>query len=91
MSHTCHAIGCDVKTPREMFMCRRHWYMVPRALRTRIWKYYRPGQCDDMNPSRAYCDAAKAAVLAVAGAERRTVDPKDTKLALYDWLGQHAT
>lgn len=48
-------------------------------LRDRIWRAYRPGQCDDMRPSREYCEAAKAAVIAVAGREGRTPDTK-----LYD-------
>jgi len=53
--------------------------MVPKAIRTRIWAAYRPGQCDDMNPSRAYCLAARDAVLAVAAQEGREPDVR-----LYD-------
>ena len=86
MAHHCHATGCPVTVPPEMLMCRRHWFMVPRTYRERVWATYRRGQCDDMNPSGAYCEAARAAVVAVA--EREGVTP-DT--ALYDLLSRGAT
>lgn len=79
MAHNCHASGCRVPVPRGMFMCKPHWFRVPKPLRDRIWKTYRPGQCDDMNPSMAYCEAARAAVIAVAEKEARAPDT-----ALYD-------
>ena len=62
-----------------MFMCRMHWYMVPIDLRRLIWRHYRPGQCDDMNPSKSYCHVAKQAVEAVARKEDRVPDT-----SLYD-------
>ena len=33
--------------------------MLPRDLRTRIWRCYRPGQESDQRPSRAYLDVAR--------------------------------
>ncbi len=84
MAHTCHAIGCKAVVPPEMFMCKKHWFTVPQALRNRIWATYRHGQCDDWQPSAAYCDAAKAAVIAVAEKEGRAVDPICAELMLYD-------
>lgn len=77
MAHACHATGCLRPVPREMFMCKPHWFAVPKPIRDRIWRAYRDGQCDDMNPSREYCEAAKAAVAAVATKEGR---PADTRL-----------
>jgi hypothetical protein len=47
-------------------MCRRHWYKAPARLRREVWKHYRPGQCDDMEPSEAWHKAADAAIEAVA-------------------------
>jgi hypothetical protein len=79
VSHTCHATGCWAKVPPEMFACRRHWFMVPPKIRARIWRAYRPGQCDDMSPSKEYLRAAREAVIAVAA--REGVEP-DT--LLYD-------
>jgi hypothetical protein len=69
MSHHCHAERCAEKVKPELFMCRRHWFMVPRMLRDRIWDTYRKGQCGDKNPSREYCEAADAARAAVAKEE----------------------
>lgn len=66
MSHHCHATACKTAVPPEMLMCRKHWYMVPKAVRARVLATYRPGQCDDWRPSAEYCEAAKVAVVAVA-------------------------
>ena len=29
-THTCAALGCGLEVPRNMLMCRRHWFMVPK-------------------------------------------------------------
>lgn len=79
MAHRCHATGCTTPVPPVMFMCKPHWFRVPKALRDRIWVTYRAGQCDDMSPSGSYCEAARAAVIAVA--QKEGLEP-DT--ALYD-------
>ena len=67
--HTCHARGCKAAVPPRMLMCRRHWYMVPRELRARVWATYRPGQEISKTPSAAYLAAALEAVNAVARIE----------------------
>ena len=67
--HHCHARGCMVATRPEMLMCRRHWFMVPKPLRDRVWATYRPGQCDDKQPSAAWFAVANAAIAAVASKE----------------------
>lgn len=90
MAHTCHAIDCKANVPPEMLMCRRHWFMVPAILRKRVWATYRDGQCDDWEPSAAYCDAAKAAVLAVAKAEGKDPQPDHPALAMYDMFKRAA-
>jgi hypothetical protein len=53
--------------------------MVPKLLRDAIWRTYEEGQCDTLDPSSAYCQAARAAVIAVA--EKEGIEP-DT--SLYD-------
>ena len=68
-AHHCHARGCKVHVPPEMLMCKRHWYMVPKAIRDRVWATYRPGQCEDMQFSQAWSDAVDAAIQAVAQKE----------------------
>lgn len=65
-AHTCHARGCTTHVAPEMLMCKRHWFMVPPAIRRRVWATYRPGQCDDMNPSVEWHKAADDAIAAVA-------------------------
>lgn len=81
MAHTCHATGCKAKVPPEMFMCRRHWFTLPKPLRDRVWATYRPGQCDDWQISHEYAEAAREAVRYIAAKEG--VEP-DTQV--YDML-----
>lgn len=86
MAHTCHAVACETYVPPTMLMCRKHWFMVPPKLRNRVWTMYQDGQCDTLDPTSAYCHAAKAAVIAVAEKEGRVIDPKEPKILLYDML-----
>lgn len=71
MIHRCHAIGCKQQCRPALLMCRRHWLMVPKALKTQVLAHYRPGQEDDKAPSRNYIEAATAAIKAVAMREGR--------------------
>jgi len=41
-----------------MWGCKYHWFKLPKYLRDKIWKAYRPGQEKDKNPSEEYIDAA---------------------------------
>jgi hypothetical protein len=84
MSHTCHAIDCTEIIKPEMLMCKVHWYMVPYLIRKRVWDTYRPGQCDDWEPSEEYCNAAKSAVMAVAHKERKVFDELHPNIAMYN-------
>lgn len=41
MEHRCHAPNCPTMVPHEIFMCARHWRMVPKPLRddlARAWR-----------------------------------------------------
>ena len=69
--HTCHARNCTTSVPPKMFMCRGHWFMVPKAMQARIWATYRPGQERTKDPSLEYLDAAMAAVNYVAELEAK--------------------
>lgn len=68
-THVCHATGCKTPVPPKMFMCKRHWYMVPKELRDRIWATYRPGQEVTKDPSMEYLNTAMEAIKAVAEKE----------------------
>lgn len=65
VEHTCHAQGCNAHVKPELLMCRRHWFMVPSNIRTAVNVHYRPGQCEDMDVSRPWSDAANAAIRSV--------------------------
>lgn len=86
MSHTCHAYNCNRPVPPEMFMCRPHWFSLPKPLRNNIWTAYRNGQCDDYQISRAYANAAQAAIHFLAKKEGHVLDGTELELALYDKL-----
>lgn len=79
--HHCHATGCKVQVPPEMFMCRKHWFKLPVVFRREIYKTYRNGQCDDWEVSKEYCDAAIAAVKYIAAREH-----KDPDIKVYEML-----
>ena len=81
MAHTCHATSCNVAVPPEMFMCKRHWFSLPKPLRDAIWRTYRPGQCDDWNITHEYAEAARAAVKHIAAKEG--IEPD---VSVYDML-----
>lgn len=73
IEHTCHAEGCDTHVPPRLFMCKHHWYMVPRDLRAWVWAEYTLGQERlDGTPIRpGYFDATREAREAVAVKEGR--------------------
>lgn len=86
MAHHCHAAGCSANVPPQMLMCKRHWFMVPKAIQSRVWATYREGQCDDWNITHAYAAAARAAVRAAALRENRTDAEIAEACQVYDML-----
>ena len=58
--HTCHWPGCERHVPPSIWGCKQHWFTLPKPLRDRIWRAYRPGQEDDKRPSETYMEAAHA-------------------------------
>ena len=71
--HTCHAKGCKELIPPALFMCPRHWKMVPADLQQRIWRLFKPGQELRKDPTPEYIEAANLAIVAVEERERSTV------------------
>ena len=57
--HTCHWPDCEKQVPPAMWGCKQHWFMLPRALRNKVWRAYRPGQEDSMDPSQDYLEVAR--------------------------------
>ena len=61
MPHRCHWVGCEVVVPPRLWGCKKHWFMLPKRIRDKIWKTYRPGQEVDKKPSPEYLAAAQEA------------------------------
>ncbi len=79
MNHHCHARGCARAVPPEMLFCYPHWRRVPKNIQRAVWATYRPGQCDDKDPSEAWHEAADAAIGFVAQLERQPVRESEKK------------
>jgi hypothetical protein len=45
-----------------MFMCKKHWYMLPKTMRDAVWDEYIPGQEERMDPTGDYLTVATRAV-----------------------------
>ena len=53
-------------------MCRAHWRLVPRDLQRDVWATYQRGQeRGEHRPTKAWHEAADAAIAAVAEREAR--------------------
>ncbi len=50
-------------------MCPRHWRRVHPTIQRLVYLHYRDGQCDGMNPSEEWHEAADAAIGYVATLE----------------------
>lgn len=69
--HTCHAMGCERVVPPAMFMCRQHWFMLPRLMRAEVWAAYVPGQEITKTPTDKYLHVAMTAIRWLAEKEGR--------------------
>lgn len=68
--HHCHAPGCPVPVPPKMFMCRPHWFRLPKPMRDAVWKHYRPGQEERKVPvSKEYLRVTAEAEAFIAALE----------------------
>ncbi len=45
-----------------MFMCRGHWYALPKPMRDAIWAVYVPGQETRKDPSPEYLEVAQECI-----------------------------
>lgn len=57
--HVCHWPGCNKQVPPAKWGCAKHWFALPKKLRTRIWQAYVSGQELTQTPSAAYIAAAR--------------------------------
>jgi hypothetical protein len=56
--HGCHWPGCAAQVPPAAWGCKKHWFMLPKELRDKVWAAYRPGQERNLTPSRRYLEVA---------------------------------
>lgn len=68
--HACHARGCNTSVPPKMFMCRKHWFMIPKAMQDELWDAYVPGQEVRKDPSSEYIEVAMRLVRYVEEREK---------------------
>lgn len=66
LPHSCHANECSVATEPRMFMCLKHWKMVPAHKQAAVWKAYREAPKPGRARNRAYLTACADAVEHVA-------------------------
>lgn len=57
--HHCRWPGCLAQVPPAKWGCYRHWMMLPKYLRDKVWAAYRPGQKVNLTPPRAYLAVAQ--------------------------------
>lgn len=68
--HHCHWTGCTRQVPPAMWGCKTHWFMLPIALRNKVWAAYRPGQEIDGTPSADYVAVAREVQAWIAAQEK---------------------
>jgi len=59
MAHHCHWPDCNVPVPPKMWGCKKHWSMLPKYLRDKVWRAYVRGQEITKTPSAEYIAVAK--------------------------------
>lgn len=73
MSHYCHARGCTKMVAPKLFMCVRHWEMLPQRMQRAVWRTYTPGQEVRKDPSKEYLEVTREAIMWLAEYEKRVV------------------
>lgn len=65
--HHCHWPDCPELVPPARWGCRKHWYLLPKELRSKIWFAYKPGQEITKTPSAKYLVVAREVQEWIAG------------------------
>lgn len=56
--HECHWPGCARQVPPALWGCMPHWQRLPKALQSKVFATYHPGQEKTLTPSREYLAVA---------------------------------
>jgi len=59
MKHHCHWPDCTTEVPPSLWGCKKHWFTLPKSLRSNILATYKPGQEITKTPSRTYLIVAR--------------------------------
>lgn len=85
--HTCHAEGCPAKVPPQLFVCAKHWRMVPPPLQRELWRVYKPGQEAGKAPvTTAYLVVQTRCRIAIAEREGRDLTELLRQLATFEQM-----
>lgn len=57
--HTCHWPGCKTQCKPAFWGCSKHWFTLPAALRTKVFRCYEIGQEVSARPSAEYVEVAR--------------------------------
>lgn len=67
---SCPVPNCTGRRTSTQLLCARHWFMVPQAMRDRVWKLYRSAA-----GSPAHREACTNAIRAAVEADRERRKP----------------
>lgn len=70
-AHFCHAEGCREEVPPRLFMCRKHWFSLPRKMRDAVNAVYVTGQEVRRDPTPEYMRVTREAIEWLAAKEGR--------------------
>ena len=56
--HRCHWPTCITPVPPRMWGCKKHWAMLPKDLKARLWAAYVKGQEVNKDPTVEYVQIA---------------------------------
>ena len=65
----CRAPGCARVLQPHLFMCGKHWRMVPVGIKRRIWRNYSVSKAKSKNPPAEWEALIEEAVAAIDSAE----------------------
>ncbi len=83
--HTCHAYKCSKPVPQILFMCKPHWFALPKEMRDKIYANYTKGQERSWAITNKYADIAQECIKWLAKRYHDVeLDGTEKELQLYD-------
>lgn len=80
MKHACPIPDCTASVPSGVYMCARHWRMVPRPLQAAVYASFRAGQ----GVSRNHLEAVRVVTATEAGRAMPGLAPGMKALTLWE-------